>query len=437
MIRSRMVGFSLRLVLCSFLFNSVQAFAMPQFLQMFRSDPFRNPAFDGCNTCHMSPEGGDARNAFGQAFESGGERITPILRAQFPDRFNYPVSRVSETLTIHFSDPDNKQVVVETNGMKNVVDVERRTVNDRPATLPSAPASATSAAPTSSQAVPRSTEVPVDPYAREGAFFGSNIVNLPNGKPQKAGGVDFFIGHRFTQDVSSAGLGGLFGFDSSAIVAFGVRAGITNRLSVSVFRSNYFKTISLGSAFQISRQTKEMPITLQARAGIDGQNNFGLYHKCPANPGPGDAGCNPQDRRYSPFIQIVGTRTFNDRFSITAVPMVAFNTNDKQRVVPELALGAEHDNTFSLGIGGGVRFLPSVSLVGEYIPRLWGFKSELKASPGISKDLERFSIGLQKSTFRHTFELLISRQQPMTPALYSFQGTDTFRIGFNIYRKLR
>src|SRR5437868_14887991 len=102
-----------------FFFSTAPAFAMPQFLQMFRSDPYRNPAFDGCNTCHMSPEGGDARNAFGQAFESGGERITPVLRAQFPDRFNYPVSRVSDTLTIHFSDPNNKEVVVEAGGRKN------------------------------------------------------------------------------------------------------------------------------------------------------------------------------------------------------------------------------------------------------------------------------------------------------------------------------
>jgi len=382
---------------------------MPQFLQMFRSDPYRNPAFDGCNTCHMSPEGGDARNPFGQAFENGGERITAMLRAQFPDRFNYPVSRVSDTLTIHFSDPNNKQVVVEAGGMKNVVDVERRTVNDTPATLSSAPASATLAAPSSGRPAQRSTEVPTDPYAREGAFFGSNVVNLPNGKPQRAGGVDFFIGHRFTQDVSAAGLGNLFGFDSGAVVAFGVRTGITNRLSVSVFRSNYFQTISLGSAFQISRQSESMPVTLQARAGVDGQENFHSQH--------------------SPFIQIVGTRTFKDRFSITAVPMIAFNTNGAAG-----AVGAENKDTFSLGVGAGLRFLPSVSLVGEYIPRLWGFKGD---SLGVSKDLQRFSIGLQKSTFRHTFELLISRQFPMTPGLYSFQGTDTFKVGFNIYRKLR
>src|SRR5919108_1624681 len=91
-----------------FIFSAAPAFAMPQFLEMFRSDPFRNPAVDGCNTCHMSPQGGDARNPFGQAFENAGERFTPMLRAQFPDRFVYPTSKVSDSLTIYFSDPDNR-----------------------------------------------------------------------------------------------------------------------------------------------------------------------------------------------------------------------------------------------------------------------------------------------------------------------------------------
>ncbi len=49
-----------------FLFlSNIAAFAMPEFLEKFRSDPFRNPAVDGCITCHMSPQGGDARNVFG------------------------------------------------------------------------------------------------------------------------------------------------------------------------------------------------------------------------------------------------------------------------------------------------------------------------------------------------------------------------------------
>src|SRR5215468_7363005 len=235
-----------------FMFCSAPVFAMPEFLQMYRSDPFRNPAIDGCQTCHMSPQGGDARNPFGQAFEAAGEQITPMLRAQFPDRFVYPTSRVSDALTIHFSDPAKKQAVVEAGGMKNLIDVDRTSVNGAPAST-----TPTSARVAASNAPPARTEVPVDSFAREGAFFGSNIVNLPNGKPQRAGGVDFFVGHRFTENVSDAGLGRLFGFDSSAVIAYGVRAGLTDRLSVSIVRTNLSQTISLGTAFQVSRQSAE------------------------------------------------------------------------------------------------------------------------------------------------------------------------------------
>src|SRR5438105_4171503 len=149
------------LALAVLFLSSVPAYAMPQFLQLYRSDPFRNPNVDGCITCHMSPEGGDARNPFGQAFEGAGEQITPMLRAQFPDRFVYPVSRVSDALIIHFSDPNNKQVVVEAGGMKNVVDVEQKTVNGRPAALPNAPAAPAAAAPSSGGAAQEASRIPV------------------------------------------------------------------------------------------------------------------------------------------------------------------------------------------------------------------------------------------------------------------------------------
>jgi hypothetical protein len=262
-------------------------------------------------------------------------------------------------------------------------------------------------------------EIPVDAYAREGAYFGSRVVNLPNGKPQKKGGVDFFIGHRFSDDVSNAGFGRLFGFDSSATVAYGVSVGLTNRLSVALTRSNLFRTISLDSSIQAARQSARMPVTLQFHFGVDGQDNFGLYKK--KN--------NPFDRQYSPFIQIVTTRTFKDRVSFTMVPMVAFNTRNEAFDVPGFAFGTNHNDTLALGLGTGIRILKTTSLVGEFIPRT-GFKGEGKDRPGVS-------IGLQKSTFRHTFELVVARQQPMTPAQYSFQGSDTFKVGFNIYRRIR
>jgi hypothetical protein len=407
-----------------FLLCSAPAFAMPEFLQMYRSDPFRNPAVDGCNTCHMSPQGGDARNPFGQAFENGGETITPMLRAQFPDRFVYPSSRVGDNLTIHFSDPNKKQVVVEAGGMKNVVDVDKVAVNDRAVTAPNAPAAAPEAV-----ASAKSSEIRVDPYAREGAFFGSNVVNLPDGKPQKKGGVDFFVGHRFSDDVSKSGLGGLFGFDSSATIAFGARVGLTDRISVSVLRSNLFQTISFTTAFQVSRQTAETPLTVQLRGGIDGKHNFGLY----------DRGINSPPKQFSPYLQAVATRTIKDRVSLTLVPTFAFNTRDEFAGdnIDGFAFGFRHNNTVSLGIGTGVRFLKTTSLVGEYIPRLWGFRGENGDSPGVSTDRAGVSFGLQKATVRHTFELVFSRQQTLMPSQYAVQGLNRYRIGFNIYRKLR
>jgi hypothetical protein len=408
------------------LLSSAPAFAMPQFLQLYRSDPFRNPAVDGCITCHMSPEGGDARNTFGQAFESGGEMITPMLRAQFPDRFVYPTAKVSDTVTIHFSDPNNQQMVMETAGTKNLVDIEKRAVNGTPAAAPNQAAGIAAISTPASAAA--TTRVPVDAFAREGAFFGSNVVNLPDGKPQKKGGVDFWVGHRFTTDVNAAGLSGLFGFDFPAIVAFGARVGVTDRASVTVLRSAFAKTISLSGAYQLSRQNAEMPLTLQVRVGVDGQHNFGLYSATFTNP-----------RQYSPFLQVVTTRTFKDRVSFTMSPMFAFNTRNEAvgDNIPSLGFGTSHNNTIALGLGAGVRILPTTSIVGEYSPRVWGFRGENRDRPGISTDRSGVSIGLQKSTFRHTFELVISRQQQMTPVQVALQGGGRFNLGFNIYRKLR
>ena len=375
---------------------------------MYLSDPFRRPGAAACNTCHMSPEGGDERNVFGKAFEAGGEMITPLLRAQFPDRFVYPVSKASDAVTIHFTDPANKQIVVESGGKQMLVDVEKKTVDGQAAATPGGPP--LTPVPATERAQRREV-VPVDEYAREGAFFGSNVVNLPDGKPQRAGGVDFLIGHRFATDIKAAGLGRLFGFDSSATVAYGARVGLTDRVAVAMMRSNYFQTIEFSSTVQVTRQKGAVPLTFQVRGGVEGRDNF--------------------QEQYRPFVQFVAVRTFLDRLSFLAAPTFAFNTRDENTFLPpEFIFGGEFNNTTSLGLGVGIRFLPTVSLVGEVIPRLHGFKGERLDRRGVS-------LGLQKSTFRHTFELVVSKQEPMTTAQYAVQGVDTFRIGFNIYRRIR
>lgn len=387
---------------------SSAAMAMPDYLEMFRRDPFRRPTVDGCNTCHMSATGGDARNAFGQAFENGGLRITALLRAQFPDRFVFATSRGAGGAQVHFSDPNGKQVVVETNGARMLVDLEAKSVDGVAAS--GGAAGAPAAAASSSSSSQRGSDVPVDPYAREGAFLGSHVVNLPNGKPMRAGSVDFAIQHRFSQDIDSAGFGGLFGFDSSATVAYSGRVAVTDRLSFGVMRTNAFKTIEISTMLNVARQGGSSPLTFAVRGGVEGRRNF--------------------HEKYASFVQPILTRTFADRVSFTASPTFAFNTNRESFLPPEFRFGEEHEHTIALGLGTGIRFLKTTSLVGEYIPRLWGYKGEIYDQPGVA-------IGLQKSTFRHTFEIAVHRQSPMTAAQYSVQGDHKWKVGFNIYRRVR
>jgi hypothetical protein len=247
-----------------------------------------------------------------------------------------------------------------------------------------------------------------------------NVVNLPNGKPQEGlGSVDFVIAHRFQRHVClddctgpEAGAGELFGLDGPAFIKFEVRAGLTSRLSASFSRSNRGpRTIELGTSFQVSRQSATVPVTFALRGGVEGRNNF--------------------RERYSPYIQPVVARTFADRVSVVLAPTFAFNTrNENTFLPPELVFGDEHNHTIALGVGLGVRFHPTASVIGEYIPRLWGFKGEVKDRPGVS-------IAIEKSTFRHTFQFVLTRQDPMTTSQYAVQGTDTFRLGFNIFRRIR
>ena len=179
----------------------------------------------------------------------------------------------------------------------------------------------------------------------------------------------------------------------------GPRLALQTDWSAGIYRTNFDKTIELNSTLNIARQNgKGSPLTFMLRGGVEGRENF--------------------SEKYSPYIQPVFTRQMVPRLSVTLSPTFAFNTRDEDSTVPpESRYGAEHNSTISLGVGAGIRVLDTTSIVGEYIPRLWGFRGERKDRPGVS-------MGLQKSTHRHTFELVVSRQLAMTTAQYAVQGTD-------------
>ena len=66
---------------------AIVALAKPAFMDRYNNDTYSKPDLRGkCTVCHVGKGGGE-RNEFGEAFEDGGYRITPKLRAKFPDLF--------------------------------------------------------------------------------------------------------------------------------------------------------------------------------------------------------------------------------------------------------------------------------------------------------------------------------------------------------------
>lgn len=66
---------------------AVVALAKPAFMDRYNNDPYSKAELRGkCTVCHIGKGGGE-RNEFGEAFEDAGYRITPKLRAKFPDLF--------------------------------------------------------------------------------------------------------------------------------------------------------------------------------------------------------------------------------------------------------------------------------------------------------------------------------------------------------------
>jgi hypothetical protein len=68
---------------------AVAVFAKPAFMDRFNADPYSKPELHNkCTVCHIGHGGGE-RNEFGEAFEDAGYRITPKLRAKFPQLFEH------------------------------------------------------------------------------------------------------------------------------------------------------------------------------------------------------------------------------------------------------------------------------------------------------------------------------------------------------------
>jgi cytochrome c553 len=210
------------------------------------------------------------------------------------------------------------------------------------------------------------------------------LFSLPTGRPTDRHGVYVNFSHRFPFQpaFTSPNAGAtLLGLDNFAISSLGVRYGVTDKLSVGIYRSPSAinRPIQFMAGYNLIEEGEGSPLNLMVRVSIEGQNNF--------------------SKNFTENIEGILSRSLSSRAQFYIVPTVSFN--DRRVIQPinfdSSSISAEPGFTaFSLGTGLAFDIRPTVALLAEVIPTLTNAR-EL--------DIQRpvFSFGIQKKIWRHAF----------------------------------
>lgn len=254
------------------------------------------------------------------------------------------------------------------------------------------------------------------------------LMSLPTGRPTDRHGLYVNFAHRFAFDPAFTGAGRgeiLLGLDGFAIPSFGFRYGVTDKLSVSIYRSPSIigRPIQLMAGYNLLDEHKGQPLNLMVRVSMEGQNNF--------------------RKNFTENIEGIFSRSITHRAQVYVVPTLSFN--DRPLVQSGFRSREILDfpgvNTFSLGIGAAVDIRPTVALLAEVIPTL---------ANGEDLGIHRpaYSFGIQKKIWRHAFTLGLTTSPGTTVSQRSgtrarFVGdpsADTpggLFLGFDLTRQIR
>jgi hypothetical protein len=248
-----------------------------------------------------------------------------------------------------------------------------------------------------------------DPLEIDPAEPDFTLITLPTTLRLPRHKLAFRITHRFTRPLGQGTFHDLvsdfFGFDLGAQIGLGLRFGIVSGTDIAIYRLSD-RTIQF-SIEQSLLHADHHPVGVSAVFSVEGLNNFGRDH--------------------SPAVQLVVSRKLGSRGAVYVVPTWIGNTNlTAQNVTSD-------DSTLLLGLGARLLLGHAVSVVGEYHPRLAGYKGD--RGSGDPNSLVTFAI--EKRVGGHSFQFNFSNNLGTLPGQTARgqQGSSDWFIGFNISRK--
>jgi len=184
------------------------------------------------------------------------------------------------------------------------------------------------------------------------------LFSLPTGRRLDRHGLYLNFTHRFPYTPAFSGTGSgntLFGLDDFAIPSFGLRFGVTDKLSVSAYRSPSLigRPIELGVAYNFLDEHDGNPLNAAVRASLDGQNDF--------------------SKNFTTNFELMLSRTVTRRAQLYLVPTVSLQDRElisKGGSLASVPPNLPGFNTFVLAVGGALDIRPTVALVSEVFPTL-------------------------------------------------------------------
>ncbi|HZI23548.1 MAG TPA: DUF5777 family beta-barrel protein [Chryseolinea sp.] len=246
-------------------------------------------------------------------------------------------------------------------------------------------------------------------------FKGTRLDNGHTIETKNAGSLEFIFAHRF--GAINGGWYEMYGLDE-ALVRLGLDYGITDRLSVSIGRNSFDKTMDGYLKFRAVRQrtgASAFPFSVTTLVG-------GAYKFSPKNNSDVSDDFENIDR-LSYTAQALIARKFSTNFSFQLMPTYIH----KNAVVES----EEENDQVALGLGGRIKLTKSLALTTEYY-----YNFSMKENSPYYNPL---AFGIDIETGGHVFQLILTNAVGLTERAFITETRDDFwdgdiHFGFNVTR---
>lgn len=347
---------------------------------------------------------------------------------------------------VDFAASSGNSIIVEHDGKRYEIDTASKAVRELPAASSSSSATRQEMAPQNNATASGPSQTAPAQSDRYFLPGDDRLLTIPSGLRIRKGAMWVNFTHRFPLSPAFSGkaLGHtLLGMDDFGIPSFGFTYGVTDRLSLSIYRSPSLigRPIEMRAALRMLDERDGQPFNATFRFSVDGQNDF--------------------QRNFTTNFEWIVSRSITRHAQLTLVPTVSIHnrpTLNLFNVIQEppleqpcsqaLASGVPASmnvkpcvNTMSLGVGLSVDIRPTVTLIAEVEPMLANARD-------IGAHRPPFGFAIQKKILRHSFTFGFTTapgttvsQRSQTRAIFNRdpradRGTG-LSVGFNLSRELR